>query len=33
MELQQKIARIEQKEKGQASPFSSNFDTQTIGAS
>ncbi|CAP91208.1 Pc13g01390 [Penicillium rubens Wisconsin 54-1255] len=30
MELQQKIARIEQKEKGQASPFSSNFDTQTI---
>ncbi|KAJ5774262.1 hypothetical protein N7457_009158 [Penicillium paradoxum] len=30
LELQQKIARIEQNEKGQASPFSSSFDTQTI---
>ncbi|KAJ5959849.1 uncharacterized protein N7479_006999 [Penicillium vulpinum] len=30
LELQQKIARIKQHEKGQASPFSSNFDTQTI---
>ncbi|QQK41562.1 Fungal transcriptional regulatory protein, N-terminal [Penicillium digitatum] len=28
LELQQKIARIEQNEKGQVSPFSSNFDTQ-----
>ncbi|KAJ5341000.1 hypothetical protein N7541_010124 [Penicillium brevicompactum] len=28
LELQQKIARIEQSEKGQASPFSSNFETQ-----
>ncbi|KAF4760048.1 hypothetical protein HAV15_006166 [Penicillium sp. str.  len=28
LELQQKIARIEQSEKGQVSPFSSNFDTQ-----
>ncbi|KAJ6044107.1 hypothetical protein N7499_006611 [Penicillium canescens] len=29
MELQQRIALIEQSEKGQRSPFSSNFDTQT----
>lgn len=31
MELQQRIALIEQSEKGQRSPFSSNFDTQTNG--
>ena len=31
MELQQRIALIEQTEKGQRSPFSSNFDTQTNG--
>ncbi|KAJ5551501.1 hypothetical protein N7461_006199 [Penicillium sp. DV-2018c] len=30
LELQQKIARMEQNEKGQASPFSSDFDTQVI---
>ncbi|KAJ5514652.1 Transcription factor [Penicillium fimorum] len=30
LELQQKIARIEQNEKGQASPYSSNFESQPI---
>ncbi|KXG45193.1 Transcription factor [Penicillium griseofulvum] len=30
LELQQKIARIEQNQKGQASPYSSNFETQPI---
>jgi hypothetical protein len=31
LELQQRIALIEQSEKGQRSPFISNFDTQTNG--
>lgn len=31
LELQQKIARIEQNEKGQASPYSANFETHITG--